>query len=259
MNRAASTSRAVLSQWKSSTLEFLRSKLYVGLLAAGLLLVAAAASLAELSLGETVATLADIGMAFVALTVAALGGAVTISSVSRAIASREVIVILARPVGRDAFVIARFLASATLVIAANVILGSVLAGLVGFMGGPALRTFLAVLFSSFEGLIVAGIALTFAARSPSVLSASLTVVAFVLGRMDGAFKVLLDKGTFGVMEQPMRVIHHVLPQLSRFDLTAWVHGDAPTSSVLWSVGYGLVYTTTMVTLASWRFRGRDIL
>lgn len=259
MNRVASTSKAVMAQWKSSTLEFLRSKLYVGLLAAGLLLVAAAAALAELSLGETVAALTDIGMAFVALTVAALGGAVTISSVSRAIASREVIVLLARPVSRDAFVVGRFLASATLVLAANVILGAVLAVLIAFLGGPAIRTFMATVFASLEGIIVAAIALTFAARSPTVLSASLTSVLFVLGRMDGAFELLINKGTFGALEQPMRVIHHVLPQLSRFDLTPWVHGDAPTSSVLWSVAYGVVYALAMVLLASWRFRKRDVL
>jgi ABC-type transport system involved in multi-copper enzyme maturation permease subunit len=224
-----------------------------------LLLVAAAASLAELSLGETVSALTDIGLAFVALTVAALGGAVTISSVSRAIASREVIVVLARPVGRDAFIVARFLASATLIVAANAVLGAVLATLVAFLGGPALRTFMAAVFASFEGIVVASVALAFAARSAPTLSASLTAVVFVLGRMDGAFELLLSKGTFGFMEQPMRAVHHVLPQLSRFDLTAWVHGDAPSSSVVWSVVYGIIYSMTMLTVASFRFRNRDIL
>jgi ABC-type transport system involved in multi-copper enzyme maturation permease subunit len=259
MNRLGRMGKAIGAQWLSTTLEFLRSKLYVGLLAAGLLLVAAAASLAQLSLGETVSALTDIGMAFVALTVATLGGAVTVSSVSHSITSREIIVLLARPVGRDAFIVARFLSSATLIVAANVILGGVLAALVGLLGGPALSTFLATVFASFEGIVVASVALAFAARSAPVLSASLTTVVFVLGRMDGAFELLLSKGTFGFFEQPMRVVHHVLPQLSRFDLTSWVHGDAPTSSVLWSVAYGLIYSLTMVTVASLRFRNRDIL
>ena len=251
--------RAVAAQWRSSTFEFLRSKLYVGLLAAGLLLVAAAAALAELSLGETVTAMIDIGLAFIALTVAVLSGAVTISSVSHAIASREVIVLLARPVGRDAFIVARFFASATLVLVANLVLGGVLGTLVGFLGGPAVRTFIATVFASFEGIIVASVALVFAARSPTVLSATLTAVIFIVGRMDRAFELLLEKGTFGAMKIPMEVIHHVLPQLSRFDLTAWVHGDAPASSILWSACYGGIYASTLVLLASARFRNRDVL
>jgi ABC-type transport system involved in multi-copper enzyme maturation permease subunit len=259
MKHILAVGKAVVAQWRSSSFEFLRSKLYVGLLAAGLLLVAAAATLAELSLGETMVAMIDLGMAFIALTVAILSGAVTISSVSHAIASREVIVLLARPIGRDAFLVARFLAATTLVVFANVILGGVLSLLVAFLGGPGLRTVTATVFASFEGIIVASVALVFAARSPTVLSATMTAVIFVLGRMDGAFEVLLGKGTFGALQIPMEVVHHVLPQLSRFDLTAWVHGDAPPSSLLWSAIYGSVYAVTMVMLASARFRNRDIL
>lgn len=250
---------AIVAQWQAATLEFLRSKLYAGLLAAGFLLVLAAVALAELSLGETVNALTDIGLAFVALVTAGLGGAVTISAVSRVIASREAIAVVARPISRDTFVIARFLASATLVLSANLILGGVLAGLVAWFGGAWAKTMVAAMAASLEGIVVCGVAMVFAVRSSAVLSASLTAVFFVLGRMDTAFAALLDKGTFGPLEQPMRVVHHILPQLSRFDLTAWLHGDAPDAIAASTFAYGLVYAATMVLVASWRFKDRDIL
>ena len=222
-------------------------------------MIVAATMLAELSLGETVNALVDLGMAFVALVVAVLAATVTISSVSTAIASREVVVVLARPVGRDAFVFGRSLATMTLVVFANAALGLMLAGLVAVFGGPALKTLLAVLFASFEGIVVAGIAMVFAVRSSSVLAASLTAVLFVVGRMDQAMAALIDKGTFGALEVPMRVLSHGLPQLSRFDLTAWVHGDATATSLLWAASYGMLYTAALAALASLRFRQRDIL
>jgi len=250
---------SITAHWAGAVREFIRSKLYVGLLAAGGLMVAAAAMLAELSLGETVNALVDLGMAFIALVVAALAATVTISSVSSAIATREVIVLLARPVGRDAFVYGRSLAAITLVLAANVILGTMLAILVAVFGGPAFKTFVAVLFASFEGIIVAGIAMAFAVRSSSVLAATLTAVLFVVGRMDEALDTLLARGTFGPLELPMRALAHGLPQLSRFDLTAWVHGDAPATSLWWAACYGLLYSAALAAIASLRFGKRDVL
>ncbi len=250
---------AVVAQWRAATLEFLRSKLYAGLLAAGFLLILAAVALAELSLGETVNALTDLGLAFVALVTAGLGGAVTISAVSRVIASREAIAVLARPISRDTFVVSRFLASATLVLSANLLLGGLLAGLVAWFGGHWVKTLVAALAASLEGILVCGVAMVFAVRSSAVLSASLTAVFFVLGRMDTAFFALLEKGTFGALEKPMRVVHHVLPQLSRFDLTAWLHGDAPDAIAASTCVYGLMYAAMLVLFASWRFHGRDIL
>lgn len=250
---------SMAAHWAGAVREFARSKLYVGLLAAGTLMVVAAATLAELSLGETVNALVDLGMAFVALVVAGLAATVTISSVSTAIASREVVVLLARPVSRDAFVYGRSLAAITLVVSANAVLGVMLATLVAVFGGPALRTFVGIMFASFEGVIVAGLAMTFAVRSSSVLAATLTAVLFVVGRMDEAMAALLEKGTFGALETPMRVLAHLLPQLSRFDLTAWVHGDAPASSLTWAVGYGVLYAGALAAIASYRFSRRDVL
>jgi hypothetical protein len=63
--------------------------------------------------------------------------------------------------------------------------------LVAFLGGPAVRTFTATFLASFEEIVVASVALVFAARSPMVLSATLTAVVVVLGRMDRAFELLL--------------------------------------------------------------------
>jgi Cu-processing system permease protein len=253
-----SVMRPIGAVWRAATLEFIRSRLYVGFLAAGVLLVLASLTLAELSVGEMVNSLVDIGLAFIALVAATLAGAVTVTSVSAAIQSRELIVQLARPVSRDVFVVGRLLAVMTLVVCANLVLGGILAGLVWLEDGPALRTFAASLMVSFEGFIVAAIALAFALRMPTVGAATLTVVLFIMGRMDTAFAGLIAKGTFGALSGFMQILHHLLPQLSRFDLTAWVHGEAP-GAVLFAGAYGLLYVIGVAALGSVLFARRDLL
>lgn len=249
---------AVFAVWRATTLEFVRSRLYVGFLAAGVLLVLTSLALAELSVGELVNSLVDIGLAFTALVAATVAGAVAVTSVSDAIQSRELIVELARPVPRDVFLAGRLLALMTLVACANLILGGLLAGLVWLEDGPALRTFGASLMVSFEGFIVAALALAFSLRMPTVVSATLTIVFFIMGRMDTAFAELIEKGTFGVVTGPMRGVRHVMPQLSRFDLTGWVHGEAP-GAVLEAGVYGLLYVIGVAALGSIVFAKRDLL
>jgi len=250
---------AILAQWKAASLELLRSKLYAGIIAAGIMLVIASAALAELSLGETVVALTDIGLAFIALISVALGVGITTSSVSRAVSSREAIVLLARPIGRDTFILGRFLAAVTLVLAATISLGGLLALLVVAFDGNGAKVFVAAVFGAGEGILLCGVALVFAARSGPVMSGTLTTILFVVGRMDGGFDILIQRETFGGMTPLMKGLQFVLPQLSRFDLTAWIHGEAPSLTPGYTVLYGTVYTSGLLLLATLRFRRRDVM
>ena len=251
---------AVLGLWRLGTIELVRSRLYAGLLVAGLFMTVAAVGFAELSVGEYRSSLINVGLAFVSLVSSVLAMAVAISSMSRLIESRQVIALLSRPVPRYVSPLGRFGSVATLVLASNVVLGAVLAGFVRFADGPALRVFVAVVANSGEGLIVAAIAVLTATRLSGALSAVLTIGVFGIGRMDVHLLALIDKGMFGPVTPMFRVAHHVFPQLSRYDLTAWVHdGSVGVGAVLWTCGYTVLYVFAVLLLALKAFEKRDLL
>jgi hypothetical protein len=243
--------RAVWALTWATTTAIFRSRIYVGLVAAGALLIGLSLMLAELAVGEMVTSLVDIGLAFIALVISLLAIVNVCSNPASNSNPRQVISILARPIPRSTVVVSRFIAVAALAVVASALLGGLLTGVVAWFGGPALRTFVAALTGSLEAVVVASVALLLWSR----LGATTAIVVFLLGRMDTATVELLDKGTFGAAAPVLRVVAHLLPHLSHFDLTAWVHRGSAAPA--WAALYAAGYATAMVLLAVQLYRGRD--
>jgi hypothetical protein len=78
--------------------------------------------------------------------------------------------------------------------------------------------------------------------------------------MDIHLSALIEKGTFGPAAPVFQLAHHVFPQLSRYDLTAWVHdGTVGVDAVLWTGGYTVLYVLAVLLLALRAFEKRDLL
>lgn len=248
---------AVAALTRATTTAIFRSRIYVGLVAAGAILVGLALMLAELAVGEMVTSLVDIGLAFIALVISLLAIVNVCSNPASNSNPRQVITILSRPIERSAVVVARFLAVAALAVVASFLLGGLLAGVVAVIGGPALalRTFVAALAGSLEAVVIASVALLLWSRLGTTTALTLAIVIFLLGRMDTTTVELLDKRTFGPATPLLRVVSHLLPHLSHFDLTAWVHGGGLAPA--WAALYAAGYATAMVVLATRLYRSRD--
>lgn len=240
--------------------QWIRSRIYLNLLVAGITLILAALSLDRLSGGEGPRALTDLGLAFISLVVAVLAGTTTLLHVSREIEEQRIHLYLARPVSRGTLLIGRFLASSLLVIVANAVLGGALALLTQALGGPGGRVFGAALFASFEGFIVAALALAFGVASSTTLSALLTLTLFVLGRTCGVLRTLLDAGKLeGPLEPLLEGAYRLLPHLYRFDATLFAQGrdDMSLSEWLSATGYGAAYIVAVLAIAVFRFERRD--
>lgn len=252
----------VLALGATGFLELVRSRVYLNLLVAGIGLVLAALAFDRLSAGEGARVLTDMGLAFSSLVSAALAGTMAIVTVTREIETKQVHLLVARPILRAEFVLGRFVTTALLVLLSNGVLGLVLGGLAGALGGHPERVLFASLFVSFEGFIVAAIAVFFGVGSSSTMSAVFTTTLFVLGRLTLALKALLDRGALeGVFEPVFRGAYLVLPHLGCFDLTSWAHGDAAPGAVtvLQAALYGAAYTAALLAFATFRFERRDLL
>ncbi|HEY1100809.1 MAG TPA: hypothetical protein VGF99_17855, partial [Myxococcota bacterium] len=243
--------KAIVAVWRASIVEIVRSRLYLTIVAAGALLVLSALAFSELSVGETLRTLVDIGLAFISLIGLVIALVLSITTVSREIETRSVIPLLSRNVERWQYLLGRYLGVCTAVVTVMTALSIVLAGIAFNYDGHVARIIGAGVFGAFEACLVAALAFSLAVRSSPVVSAMVATIIIVVGRLDAALQLLIDKGTFGASTPLITVVHHVLPQLSRFDLTAWAFDDAaPVSMLLTSAAYGVVYTTALFLLAA---------
>ncbi len=232
----------------ASVRAIVRSKMYVGLLALGGALVMLALALAELAVGEMITSLIDLGLAFTSVAICVLTIVNICSNPASNSNPRQVIVIAARPISRSEIVLARYAAVIVLAFASAVVLAAAMAGIVMVLGGPVSRVFLAGVATALEAAVVGAIALALWARFSPTVAITLSFCMFALGRFDQLAQQLIDKGTFGPMTTPASWMARVLPHLSHFDLTAWVHGG-PMTPVGWAIAYALIYSAAMLLAA----------
>ncbi len=252
----------ILAVFVAGTRELLRSRVYLNLLAGGFLLVFGAWVFAELAPDQADEILIDVGLAFLSLMTAVLAGVLGIVTVTRDIETREVHSVVARPVPRATFVVGRFLTLAALVLVSNLVLGLVLSGLLLTVGADgAGRLWFAAQFASGEGIIVAAVAVMFGVASSSTTSALFVGGTFLLSRLLPTFAALIESDRFGALgSQVATVMYTVLPQLFRFDLSAWVRGETAADPAAWAMSllYAAVYVGAMLALATLRFARREL-
>jgi Cu-processing system permease protein len=242
-------------------LQLLRTRVYLNILVAGVFLVGAALAFDKLSAGVGGRVLFDVGTAFVALVVAALSSVIAITALVRDLETKQAQLLLSRPVSRAEFLLARFLTTALLVVVANLVLGLLLAGLLVATAGDHAGLAVAVcLFASFEGFILAAIAIFFGTGSSSTMSAVFTTTIFLLGRLTGEMAIVIERGSLGAATPVLKTAYMLLPHLGAFDLTALAHGEPIVVGALAKTAlYGVAYTGAFLAAAAFRFSRRDLL
>jgi Cu-processing system permease protein len=253
-------SRILRLTW-SGFLQLLRTRVYLNILVAGVFLVGAALAFDRLSAGSGGRVLLDVGTAFIALVVAVLSSVIAITALVRDLETKQAQLLLSRPMSRAEFLLARFLTTALLVVLANLVLGLLLAGLlVATASQNAGVAVAACVFASFEGFILAAIAIFFGTGSSSTMSAVFTTTIFLLGRLTGEMAIVIERGSLGAATSVLQAAYTVLPHLGAFDLTALAHGGSLSAVEIGKTAlYGVAYTGAFLAAAAFRFSRRDLL
>jgi len=244
-------------------LQLMRSRMYLNVLVAGAALVAVALGVDELSAGQADRVLINVGLGLISLIVAVLAVVTGVGTITREIESKQIHLVLARPVRRAEIVLGRFVTIALLVVFANIILGVTLALTITLVDGEgAGRALFAAVFSSFEGFIVAAIAIFFGTSSSSTVSTLFTTTLFLLGRLSPLLHDLILRGKFSPpLSTLLDWIYVALPHFFRFDLSAWARGQGALvgAELAQSLAYGSLYVVALLAFATWKLERRDLL
>lgn len=244
-------------------LQLMRSRMYLNILVAGVALVAVAVGVDELSSGQGDRVLLNVGLALISIIVAVLAVVTGVGTITREIESKQIHLVLARPIHRFEIVLGRFFTVAALVVASNIILGAVLGVTIALVDSPdGDRAFLAAVFSSFEGCLVAAFAIFFGTSSSSTVSTLFTVTIFLLGRLSPLLYDLIQRGKFQApLSTVLDGIYVALPHFFKFDFTMWARRAASVdaSEILSTSLYGIVYIAALLAFASFKLERRDLL
>ncbi len=126
--------------------------------------------------------------------------------------------------------------------------------------------FLGVVYSLLTLVLLSSLSFLFASfSSSSFITLTLTIISYLIGQSLTDIKALIETAS-AAKEQispftltVVRVAYYLFPNLSFFDIKTQVaHGlSLSASTVIWTILYGLVYTTIAITAASLIFRKKE--
>lgn len=244
--------------------EALRERLLHNLLVFAVLLVIAALTISQLTLGEQFRIIANVGMSATQLFGTLIAVFLGVGLVTRELDRRTCYPVLARPVSRAGFVAGKYLGLlATL--ALNVALMAVATALVlaFYEGSPSWfgPAYLATFFLTFVQLAVcAAFAVLFSTFSTATLASIYTLAIVGAGWLFGEVRWFWLQAHQTEMKGLVKVLDYVLPNMTLLDTKeALVYGDPITlASVAGRAAYGLAYAATLVALAAVVFTRRDV-
>jgi ABC-type transport system involved in multi-copper enzyme maturation permease subunit len=236
-------------------LEVIRDRILYLVALFALLMVMAAVLLPEVAAGAEDKILLDLGLAGIHLLSVIVAVFVGTGLINREIEKRTVLVLIAKPVSRAAFIVGKHLGLtavlAVLIAALGIIFMAVLtANGVAF---PVGSVGLALVFMVLEAALLVAVAIVFGVFTSSLLATLLTFAVYLMGHLSQdivAFGKLSDNP--GV-QRLTNTLYLVLPDLERLNLrneAVYGMGLLPTAPELWGHGlYGLLYTALLLTVA----------
>jgi ABC-type transport system involved in multi-copper enzyme maturation permease subunit len=243
--------------------EAVRDRVLYNLVLFVLLLIAGAIFLGELSAGQESKIIVDLGLSAMLLFGVFIAILVGVGLVYKEIERRTLYAILSKPIGRDQFLLGKYL-GLCLTLLVNVLimgLGVSLALVYVRRGWDPLvsKIWPAILLIYVELMIVTGVALLFSTFSSPALSALLTFFVFIIGHFSADLKALGNTAGSLPARLVFRSLYYALPNLSNYSMiTAAAHGSMPEARVLAvSIVYAIVYIVVLLAAATLVFSRRN--
>jgi len=253
--------------------ESVRDRVPYNLVLFAILLIASSYLLGQLTAGQDIKIIKDLGLAATSIFGLFIAIFIGIGLVSKEVERRSIYALLSKPISRPQFILGKYV-GLVLTLAVNIgVMTLALYFVLSYMTylaspdsraawetpgvDPALLKAIVLIF--VELMLVTAIALFFSTFSSPILSAALTFGVYVAGHFN------TDLRNYGqVIDSPVaaamaRVLYHVLPDLSAFDIKMQVvHGiSVPTGYVATTMAYGAAYIAALLLVATFSFSRRD--
>jgi ABC-type transport system involved in multi-copper enzyme maturation permease subunit len=189
---------------------------------------------------------------------------------------RTIYMVLARPISRQQYIVGKFL-GISLLIVSTVLLLSIFAAISistikwanpdyfpRFSWG---LVFLAEAFIAVSLILLSAMSFLFASvSSTSFLTLILTIMSYIIGHSLSSVKALVEAPqASGITVSPLTVklvqaAYYLFPNLSLFDIKMQAaHGlSLPTTYIIWTLCYGVVYIFLVIVFAALLFRKKEL-
>lgn len=240
--------------------EAVRDRVLYSVLFFAATLFAVAGVLDHMTLGQSGRVVLDLGLAGIHLCGAFIAVFLPITLLSRDIARKTLHVVLAKPVGRTAYLGGKYLGlvfTEGVIVAVMGLVLAVPAAVLGQVPGPAYAAAVAMIW--VELAVLTGIAMLFASITGPFLAGMFTLGLFLIGHLSRGLETLGAESGDPLLASLSRVVHLGLPDLAVFDFKPGaLYGTLPPAADIGlALAYGAACTVALIAIASLVFARRD--
>lgn len=267
-----------MTLWPIAVITFkegIRNRAVYGISIFALLLLGANLLISDMIMREVGKVAVDMALSTVSFTGLLLVLFVGINLMAKDLDKRTIYMVLSRPISRSQYIFGKFLGMVLLILTTISFLSlfailSILMVKISypgyFPGFSWTMVILAISFTTLMLILLSALSFLFASfASTSFITLVLTIVSYIIGQSIMDVKALVEAPQLvGIKVSPVtvktvQVAYYLFPNLSLFDLkTQAAHGLAVSPSyILWTISYGIVYTTLAIVIASLIFKRRE--
>lgn len=240
--------------------ETIRDRVLINIFFFALSMIGIVLIVSQWSLEQEYKILLDFGLSIISLFGLLVAIFIGIGLIYKEIDRRTIYIILAKPIKRSEFVIGKFFGMAlTLLILIAVMGGIFYCILYVWNNNPPMILGVAYGLLYLESLTVMAIALLFSCLTTPMLGALMSIFLYIIGHLSNDIRLLGSGIKSELFAYLLKVLYYLLPNLQRFDISAEVVHELPLPSgtIILSGGYGLIYITFLIFLATIILNQRD--
>ena len=245
---------------KTTLQEMLRERLFIVVVFIAVILLGLSILLGALSFSEQQRILANLG--FTAIEVASVGIALFSGAflISKEIEKQTLLLVLARPITRDQFLMGKVCGIISLNTMLILVLGGILFGLLG--GAVSAVNFATILASLwFESMIALSLVIFFSVVVRPVLALLMSFGILMVGEWIPDLQFFAEKSKDAVFINSVKVVNWIAPNLYRFNWKSYyfLEKGVDGQDIVWMTAHSFGWILIVFVFACIIFRRKDIV
>ncbi len=241
--------------------EEIRDRVLYSILFFAIGLIVVSLALQEITVGDQDKVVRSVAQGGIDLMTSIIAMFLGVSLVWREVERKTIYTILSKPISRWAFILGKYLGMVLTLAVEIAILMAVYTIVIGLQQEmPPLIVYASAVLLLGELMLLAAWATMFSTYSSPVLAGAFTLAIFVIGHLADDIWHFGQAAESPFLQQASEVVYWVLPNFEVFSLReqAVHHLPIPWEQAAGAMGYGLLYTAVVLSVAVLIFSHRDL-
>lgn len=253
--------RSLFALVKLSFLEAVRRQILHVMVLLSLVVIAIAGTVSFFDLGVQVKIVKDTGMVMILLAGSLSVVFLLSGALFHDIEQRTLYPVLARPIPRSLYLVARYIGALTAVYVGMTLMAVTLVGLLWVhLHSVSSLALVAIAFTYLEVALVGALTMLLSTFFTPAMTATLTLFLYLLGSLKMGYLHHLAERNSGFVKWAITAVSAILPNMEAFRFKdALVHElPVPAGYLVLVAVYGVCYAATCLALSIWSFGRREV-